>query len=202
MNREQVITWAREDASVLRTLHSLLWDPKHEVCWQAIEAIGIVSSELIRNDDETIREFVRRLFWAMNDESGNTCWYATETIGEIMNACPKIRDEFFHVYMSFTEEEPFEAGVRWGLHRMMENNALSEEQIALARAHESKLVGSLSYAKPQIRGTAVMALRALSINIPEKQRLVLAKDKATFDLYDFGTHRLTHPTVASALAMK
>jgi len=67
---------------------SLLFDRDKVICFRASEALGKVAAMEADKDLEPVRDLLRRLFWMMNDESGNTCWYAPEAIGEILYNVP------------------------------------------------------------------------------------------------------------------
>ena len=87
---ESLIQWAEAVASPLRHLFSLTFDASEVIQWRAVEAIGRVAGVQAETDLEPVRDFVRRLLWLMNDESGGLGWHAPEAIGEILVNVPDL----------------------------------------------------------------------------------------------------------------
>ena len=85
-NKEELLGWAKSDRSAVRTLTSLLFDPEPLISYRAAEALGWVSALEFQKRPEKVRQLLRRLFWMMNDESGNVGWRAPEAIGEILKS--------------------------------------------------------------------------------------------------------------------
>ena len=81
---ENIKKWSKEDRTPLRTFSSLLFEPDPLVAWRALEALGIVSAVVARNNLENVKRQLRSLLWLMNDESGGICWNAPEAIGEVI----------------------------------------------------------------------------------------------------------------------
>jgi hypothetical protein len=102
---------------LLRRLLSALQDPSPCLRWRAVAALGHVAGSL-PSGDPALTEFVRSLFWSMNDESGNLCRMAPEALGEILRARPELRAPFAHLLPQYLVEEPFETGALWALCRL------------------------------------------------------------------------------------
>ncbi len=119
--------WARDWAAVaafpapagwlLRRLLSFLQDPSPGLRWRAVLALGRVA-ETLQGDEAALREFVRSLFWSMNDESGNLCRMAPEALGEILRVRPDLRPAYAPLLSQYLVEEPFETGALWALCRL------------------------------------------------------------------------------------
>ncbi len=163
IQRFRDLLWARDWPAVaafpappgwaLRRLLSFLQDPSPGLRWRAVLALGRVA-EGLSGDEEALREFVRSLFWSMNDESGNLCRMAPEALGEILLARPSLRAEFGPLLPQYLVEEPFETGALWALCRLAEAGCRPEVAPA-------QLAPSLHHPDPRRRGLARRLRRAL-----------------------------------------
>ncbi len=132
--------------------------------WRAVEAIGEIVAGEAERDMEFARNFMRRLMWSLNDESGGIGWGAPEAMGEIMARNEALAAEFAHVLVSYIrpdgnylEYEPLQRGVVWAISRLAEENPESvkdapvylkpflesnDEQLRELSAWALKLVGN------------------------------------------------------------
>lgn len=180
---------AKRARGVLRTLFSLTYDHDELIRWRAIEAIGQVTRTLGESELEPIRDFIRRLLWLMNDESGGLGWHAPEVIGEIIVNNPQLAEPFGALLLHYMKEEPFERGSHIALARI--SPILPE----LAKRGKTLLLNSLEDPDPSIRGQAMVALSYLDSSALIPFMGALSKDSGTLSWYDFETGELTHPTV-------
>ena len=101
----------------MRRLLGLLQDPSPGLRWRAVLALGYVA-QAISGDDPSLHEFLRSLFWSMNDESGNLCRMAPEALGEVLRVRPDLRLGYAPLLAQYLVEEPFETGALWALCRL------------------------------------------------------------------------------------
>ncbi len=141
---------------LLRRLLAALQDPSPGVRWRAVVALGRVVSSLPQ-DDPALSEFVRSLFWSMNDESGNLCRMAPEALGEILRARPEFRAPFAPLLPQYLVEEPFETGALWALCRLADAGWLPEP------LPYALLAPSLDHSDPRRRGLARRLRSHLSV---------------------------------------
>ena len=124
----------------------LLQDPSPGLRWRAVLALGFVARALPAHEP-SLREFLRSLFWSMNDESGNLCRMAPEALGEILRVRPDLRLGYAPLLVQYLVEEPFETGALWALCRLAGAGCLLEIPDAL-------LAPSLKHPDPRRRGLA------------------------------------------------
>ncbi|MCB2229444.1 hypothetical protein KQH82_01925 [bacterium] len=194
-----LMEWADEEKTAFRTLQSLLWDSDLLIVWRTIEAIGEVARTRTGRHLEEVREAIRKLLWCMNDESGNLCWFAGEAIAEILTHMPAIRKEYLLVWLGFLDEEPFEAGVRWGMVRLARDGSLSDDELQMLKDKRHALVISLDADKTAIRAMSVLALTAIGEEIPSVARKTLSEDTEKLNVYDTSTGELRLAEVRSLL---
>ena len=115
---ERLLDWAGSMRNPRRTLLSLTYDASELIRWRAIEAIGKVCAQDAASNPDKVRDFVRRLLWLMNDESGGLGWRSPEIIGEILVNVPDFIKEFGALLPAYLVEEPFEAGAHLALYRV------------------------------------------------------------------------------------
>jgi hypothetical protein len=187
---DELGNWAGEVRNPFRVLLSLTYDAEGIIRWRAIEAVGKVAGILAAADMEKVRDFVRRLFWLMNDESGGLGWYAPEMIGEILVNVPTLIDGTAEILPSFINEEPFERGTHLAMYRV----ASVDARPFLKSAPE--IVDSLSDSDPLIRCYAAMILAAIGNNRFCDSIRTLSDDKSAVTMYDFETGYLRKAEVA------
>ncbi len=185
-----LLQWAQSQRTSIRTISSLLFDSDPLVRWRAIEGIGLIAGLKAQHDTESVRRLIRRLLWLMSDESGGICWYAPEAIGEILVNVPQMRAEFIHVLVSFADEEPFEAGVRWAIYRLAPVVKTNSEQYQVLKEQTDRIKATLSHDNPRIRGTSVLALRALGVKIIPGKIKSSSDTDDTFPFYDYDSGKL------------
>ena len=200
-NSHAVTEWARNNNSSLRTLASLLFDPDPLMQWRAIEAMGLLAADIAQNDKEPVRRQIRRLFWLMNDESGGLCWNAPEAIAEIIVNIPGLANEYVPNLFSFMDEEPFEAGVRWAVFRLINGQVDPGFVADHAMKHFEKLEKSLVHDNPRIRAFGVLALKALGHELNADSLIRLSKDDVPVTFYDIHSGTLKIKAVKDFLGL-
>ncbi|PKK84319.1 MAG: hypothetical protein CVT49_04100 [candidate division Zixibacteria bacterium HGW-Zixibacteria-1] len=177
-DNEGIVRWATADRSAFRVLISLLFEPEKVNCYRAAEVLGKVAAVEARSNLENVRELLRRLFWTMNDESGNICWYAPEAIGEILFNVPDLCREFCPILASFLSEEPFERGTRLAIARIAEYNPDIFDGI------KEKLSKSLESPDHEIRGASLLALALIDNPAAQEGAHLLTDDDHLVDIYE------------------
>lgn len=188
---EALLIWARKHRNPIRSLISFQFNPDPLLCMRAVEALGKVAVLYDPDDLEILRKTIGRFFWMMNDESGNVGWYSAESIGEVLHNVPALIPEYAHMLPSFLIEEPFEKGTRLAIARVAQVDK-SPFDIPTVK----KLVQSLEDLKPDIRGSSLIALKALQTENIEERVKMLRDDDSEIQLYNFATGNLDKVTIA------
>lgn len=97
-----ILKLARRKKRVLSLLTALTYDKDLNVSNRAVKASGLVAKRISERDPEYVRNYLLRLFWLVNDESGGICWRAPELIGEILYHCPQF-SQFFPLLISLLD---------------------------------------------------------------------------------------------------
>jgi HEAT repeat protein len=187
---EPVRHWAGTVRSPLRTLFSLTFDHEELLRWRAVEAIGQVAAEQARPDPERVRDFLRRLLWQMNDESGGLSWLSPEIIGEILVNVPSLAGEYGPLLLSYLHEEPFERGAHQAISR------LASKKPDVFSQGTSLLAESLENPDPAIRALAAAALGAIDTTRVDALLERFRNDGAVVNLYDFASGTMRAGTVS------
>jgi HEAT repeat protein len=186
----ELASLATEEPRVVRIVSTLILEPEDVIRWRAIEALGLIVSRKSRDDFRSARETLRRLYWSMNDESGNVPWHAPEAIGEILANTPVLIEEFGPMLSAFLREEPFERGTHWALARILwvEAGHLDDAR--------DRLVHSLEDPDPFIRAHAALGIGAGGV--PEHRDMIraLSRDRALLSIYDPLPGRMRQVSVA------
>lgn len=189
-NIDAVKSLGRDSNSALRLLFAETYDLDELIQWRAIEALGIAAEVQAKSRLSKIRDFVRRLFWLMNDESGGLGWRAPEAIGEILARIPDLAAEQAVLLPHFFVEEPFERGTFFAVSR------IAEQAPHLFFDHAELLSQALTHEDPGIRAFALRTLIAMDRIHPHRASSLL-EDDAPVQTYDFSTGVLTEISPAS-----
>jgi hypothetical protein len=117
-----ILKLARKRKRVLSLLTAFTYDHDPVVSNRAITYTGLAAKIINDRDPEYIRNYLLRLFWLVNDESGSIGWRAPELIGEILYNCPNF-EQFFPMLVSLLDLEKedapqFKNGVIWAIDRV------------------------------------------------------------------------------------
>jgi len=191
-DHEALLAWARDERHAARTVFSALFESDELLRWRAIEALGLLAGQESQHDVERVREWLRRLLWNMNDESGGLMWHGAEAIGEILLNVEQLIPEFTIILHSFHREEPFQAGTYMALARLA---GREPERVA---PFVPFLREGLSDPDPRIRAHAARILHRVGAPRAEHPAwdTVLADD-TPITVYDHHTGELRDTTVAA-----
>lgn len=101
-----------------RRLWRFLYHADEAVRRRAAGAFGRAVARWSGGRPERAREVLRRLFWAMNEESGSVCWGAPEAAGEILRHRPELCEDFVPLLVSLLPDPALRRGVLWALARL------------------------------------------------------------------------------------
>jgi len=121
-NYKTILDMAENKKGILSQLTALSYEEDTTISNRAVEITGLVARIIAKRDPEYVRNYLLRLFWLVNDESGGIGWRAAELIGEILHHCPQF-SQFFPMLLSLLdlEEEDaprFRAGTLWAIGRV------------------------------------------------------------------------------------
>jgi hypothetical protein len=117
-----ILEIAENKKSILGQLTALTYEDNKKISDNAIQASGLAARIIAGRDPEYVRNYLLRLFWLLNDESGGIGWRAPELIGEILHHCPQF-SQFFPMLISLLDLEKedaprFRAGTLWAIGRV------------------------------------------------------------------------------------
>jgi HEAT repeat protein len=175
-------------------LFSLLYDGDGLIRWRAIEGLGRVMGALADRDSAgAARETVRKILWAMNDESGGLIWNGPEAIAEVLANVPSLMEPYAEKLPSYYLEEPFERGAHWAVARL----AALRGDCFSGRVDE--LLPSLSNPDPFIRAFSGLALLRIRGPRGGKDLEGLVCDGARFEHYDLEAGVLAETSVCELI---
>jgi hypothetical protein len=120
---------AGADSRALRPLVGRLWDPDGEIRQRASRVLGRAAAA----DAESGVEIIRRLMWALNDESATNGVYAIPALGEIGRRAPELLAPFVSALVSLSRDR----GVRLTLLEAL--TAVAEGDPRLTAPHLDRL---------------------------------------------------------------
>ena len=121
-NYAPLLEIAENKNGILSQLTAVTYDVDATISNRALQASGLTARVIAQRDTEFVRNYLLRLFWLVNDESGGIGWRAPELIGEILYHCPQF-SQFFPMLISLLdlEEEDaprFQTGTLWAIGRV------------------------------------------------------------------------------------
>jgi hypothetical protein len=98
----ELLRLCQTDGRYWRALRIYLYETDENLRWPAIEAVA----ELMRRwwhegSRERVHEYIRRLLWLLNDESGGIGWSAPEAIAEMIMRTPELLEPYGHIMISY-----------------------------------------------------------------------------------------------------
>lgn len=153
--RDEVVRLALLDRRVLRVLLGLLYDADDYVHWLAIDALGHAGAGLAADNSEKVRDLVRRLLWALNDESGGNPWGATGAIGAVIAARPDLFSGYLSMIVPLADDVSTCPEFIWTL------GAVGRARPDLASGYLPFLLAALGSGRAAIRGYAAWCLGVL-----------------------------------------
>lgn len=100
---ERAAAWRREQ--VIGALLSVLSGPDLDLRRKAAEACGALIAEMAPHRPEAARDLIRRQFWNLSEESGNSPWGALELLGEVLSRNAALATEYGSLLTSFLDPE-------------------------------------------------------------------------------------------------
>jgi hypothetical protein len=67
--------------------------------------MGHLTADLAGENMEEARQWMRRLMWSLNDESGSIGWGAPEAMAEIMARHERLAEEYAHMLVSYMRQD-------------------------------------------------------------------------------------------------
>jgi hypothetical protein len=179
-----VARWSRESRDPLATVFALTYDKDELIRWRAVAAAGVAAASVGEPEPEKVREFIRRLRWLMNDESGGVGWLAPEVMGEVILKVPVLAEEYAHLLIPLLREEPFIKGACLALAR------LARLVPGLVAENAALLVEHAKGTDPELRACALLALSAVNFKPGLEAGTEHLDDRSEVTLYDFDEGRL------------
>jgi len=97
-----------------------LYDLDENLRWAAIRTVAkIIHRWWQSGKEDKVRQYIRTLFWSMNDESGGIGWSAPQAVAEIIRQIPELLDPYGSMMIAYSlDEPPLVKGGLWGIGRL------------------------------------------------------------------------------------
>ncbi|MGQ9497695.1 MAG: DVU0298 family protein [Desulfotomaculales bacterium] len=178
-----LIATIRVDRKAWSYLIRALYLPDEFVGWRAVEGFGRAVAMLADSDTETCREMFRRLFWALNDESGTSGRRVAPAVGEAVARRPDVFGEYALIIWPALEEPFLQASVAWALGR------IGQVDPELVRKAVPDLVSLLDSPDHEVRGHAAWALGEIGVREAGEKIAALAGDAGEMKIFLAGELR-------------
>ena len=117
---EWLVDLCEKDRHYWHEVRFRLYDLDEMLRWPAIRTVARLMHRWWGSaKEEKVRQYIRMLFWSMNDESGGIGWSAPQTIAEIIFQIPEIIDPYGRMMIAYSlDEPPLVKGGLWGIGRL------------------------------------------------------------------------------------
>lgn len=161
--------------------------------WRAVEGFGRTMAAQAATDTDRCREMLRRLFWAMNDESGVSGRLLPAALGEAVARAPHVFGDWAPRLLVPLEEPFLQATAAWACGR------IAQVRPDLVRDTVPALGQLLSSPNPSVRGHAVWALGEMGRPQAREEITALANDEEPLQIFlDGSLQQVTVGTLAAA----
>lgn len=191
-------------AQTLRQLQACLPDSDPQIKWRAVEALGRLAPDLAARDLEAVQELVRRLLWALNEESGAVPWGMAEGLGEVLANTPALAQEYACLLVCqvwpegrLLEFAPLQRGAVWALGRL----AQAQPELLRAQGAAQHLLPLLDWPDPGVRGLAAWALGLLGAAEARERLEALRGDQGPVEMGQDGKPVFTTVGALAAQAL-
>jgi len=176
---------AKDRGSMLSLLFTFTYDADLLIRFRSIDALGRVAAVIAQKKGlEHVRDFLRRLFWLTNDESGGLGWMAPEAIAEILVNIPSLFGEYGRLLANLLEEDGcfLESACR-AMAR------LASKEPGLVRENRRRLEHIAVQGNPNERAGALLAMAGadLDVFVQVGEALALPTVEKEINFYDFDT---------------
>lgn len=155
---DRLVDLCEQDRHFWQAVRFCLYDIDESIRWPAIEAAAKLMKQWWQSKrQEKVREFIRNLFWSMNDESGGMGWSSPQTIAETIVNIPEIIDPYGSMMIAHSiEEPPLMKGGLWGIGRLgrMISDAVDffQDKILIAfQSDDAETLGLAAWAMGEVR---------------------------------------------------
>jgi len=138
---DAVAELAMANPRALRPLVGRLWDPDREIRLRAVRAVGHAATA----HPDLGLEVIRRLMWALNDESGTHGVYGIPALGEIGRRAPDLIAPYVPALVSMAVD----SGLRLELLRTL--TAIAESAPHIVVGHLDRLAPCIDDSRPDER---------------------------------------------------
>ena len=154
---DRVLDLCQADKRAWKALRTNLYATDEHLYWPAIEAIARLMQRWWQaGREEQVQEYIRGLFWSLNDESGGIGWNSPQTIAEIIVMIPELIEPYGGMIIHYTMEESLlvRSGL-WAIGRLgrrIELSVKSFKDIVLAtfESDDAQTIGLAAWAMGEV----------------------------------------------------
>jgi len=179
---EELLDLCEENRGFRRALWLALNEADDDLRYNAVEAAARLLERWWRQGrTEKVREYTRRLLWAMNDESGQMIASAPEAVAEAAALVPDLSDPYAAMMVSRAFEEP--PLVASGLRGIARLGARAQQAI---EPSEALVLDVFNSSDPRLLGLAAWALgeAGFAPALPHLRALQDRRDVVVIDTRD------------------
>lgn len=176
---EPLLSLAEEDKKITRDLKRLLYSGDKLLRWRAAEALGKVSSVIVRRDHGTVARLLQGFFTSLTDTASSS-WGALDAIGEIIGREPEQFSGYLPQLLQLSRDRSLLADVLRALCK------IGSARPDLLRSTSFQVTVLLQDPDPEIRGYAAIFLGRAGVREARTELEKLLDDPSEMETYKDG----------------
>ncbi|MFC1892589.1 DVU0298 family protein [Chloroflexota bacterium] len=171
-NHKELLRLCQTDKRYWRTLQLYLYETEENLRWPAIEAFAeLMKRWWLEGSRERVREYIRRLLWLLNEESGGIGWSSPEVIAETIVYIPELLEPYGSIMIAYAlKGRCFLNSSLWAIGRMGKQ---IKEVIALS---QDKVLDAFDSDNPETLSLAAWAMGEVGFT-PALKYLTMLRDR-------------------------
>jgi hypothetical protein len=150
----ELLRLCQTDERYWHVLRLYLYETDENLRWPAIEAVAeLMGRWWHEGGRERVYEYIRRLLWLLNDESGGIGWGAPEAIAEMCARIPELLEPYGHIMISYVlKGQGLLNGSLWAIGR------LGKQVKEILCTYQDEVLAAFDNDEPETLGLAAWAM--------------------------------------------
>jgi hypothetical protein len=168
----ELLRLCQTDERYWHALRLYFYETDENLRWPAIEAVAeLMGRWWHESRRERVHEYIRRLLWLLNDESGGMGWSAPETIAETIIRIPELLEPYGHIMISYVlKGQGLLNGSLWAI------GCLGKQVKEALYIYQDKVLAAFDSDEPETLALAAWAMGATDF-APAVPRLEMLRDR-------------------------
>jgi len=160
----ELTSLCRKERRFWHALKHYLYETDENLRWPAIKAVAeLMKRWWLDGEEERVREYIRGLFWQLNEESGGFGWSAPEVIAETIVAIPELLEQYSSIMLGYAlESQTLIKSSLWAIGRLGKRinrafNYFQDTIFATFGSNDPETLGLVAWAMGEVGVSSAIA---------------------------------------------